>query len=408
MKETNTTFLGWLMGLGHAALNLGRTIKSLLGPSPGWAGLKRWVLQITTLGLLLGGGGFLVAALGLIPIKASSGHWQITAWFLHFTMIRSVSTQSMGIEVPALNEPGMVLKGATHYATGCSPCHGDPSNEHPRIAMQMTPHPPYLPPIVNQWEPQELFYIVKHGVKFTGMPAWPAQDRDDEVWAIVAFLQKFPDLNEEEYRRMVDGEVPPGSSPPQFQSLGGRNDVDQSLIASCDRCHGPQGQGRGAGVAPKLAGQKRQYLEASLVAFSKQQRHSGIMEPVSVALSTKEINELAKFYSEIKPLPVPLNDSDLQSISRGAAIAQDGVLGKRIPICSQCHGPTDDARNPGYPNLAGQYAEYLSSQLDLFGKEHRGGTKFQAVMEPVAHRLTEEQIRDVANYYQSIGQATSP
>jgi Cytochrome C oxidase, cbb3-type, subunit III len=76
----------------------------------------------------------------------------------------------------------------------------------------MTPPPPYLPPRIPKWEPNELFYIVKHGIKFTGMPAWPALDRDDEVWAMVAFLRQFPKLDADEYRRLAQGEAAPSGA----------------------------------------------------------------------------------------------------------------------------------------------------------------------------------------------------
>jgi hypothetical protein len=65
----------------------------------------------------------------------------------------------------------------------------------------MTPHLPYLPPVIPARQPDELFYIVKHGIKFTGMPAWPAQQRDDERWAMVAFLRRLPDLAHASTRR---------------------------------------------------------------------------------------------------------------------------------------------------------------------------------------------------------------
>jgi cytochrome c553 len=393
----------------RGSLKLFQNIKALLGPKPGWTGLKRWLLQVVTLGLLVGTGGFLVAALGLIPIKASSGHWPITAWLLHFTMIRSVSTHTLGVEVPELDQPGMVLKGASHYATGCFPCHGDPSTHHPHIAMQMTPHPPYLPPIVDQWEPEELFYIVKHGVKFTGMPAWPAQERDDEVWAIVAFLKKFPDLDEREYQRMVNGDSKTEGKHLPLEVLSGRNVPSQSIIDSCNRCHGLEGRGREAGLAPKLSGQKYEYLEASLEAYSQGNRHSGIMEPIAVALSREARREIAQFYSKLDTMPDAVvvepkvySEEDLATIGHGETIVRNGVPNARIPVCSQCHGPNDNPRNSAYPNLAGQYADYLLLQLKLFASDSRGGSDFASLMHPVARQLTSKQMREVALYYESL------
>lgn len=403
MKIILTSCLDGLLRMCRVLLGVGQSVKALVGPAPGWSGLRRWLLQIATLSILIGAGGFLVAALGLVPIKASSGHWPITAWFLNFTMSRSVSTHALGIKAPALDEPGMVLKGATHYETGCFPCHGNPAIQQPRIARQMTPHPPYLPPVIHEWEPEELFYIVKHGVKFTGMPAWSAQQRDDEVWAIVAFLQKFPKLNEQEYESMVGGESMVSGDDSPIQALSGRKGSAQSISASCDRCHGMDGQGREKGVAPKLAGQQPAYLEASLDAFARGERHSGIMEPIAVGLRREEIREISLYYGSLAVSTTTLRSPTSEfAIRRGEAIAREGVPNGRIPICAQCHGPSDHPRNTMYPTLAGQYADYLMLQLDLFANDRRGGSEFEAVMHPIADRLTPEQMRDVALYYESL------
>ena len=175
----------------------------------GEGGVKHWAFTIVALLAVLAVGGFLVAVSGIVPIKASSGHWPITTWFLQLAKHRSVATHTLGLKAPALDEPQLVLKGAGHYETGCRPCHGSPELRHPRIVQQMLPPPPYLPPRLSAWEPDELFYIVKHGIKFTGMPAWPARQRDDEVWAMVAFLRALPTLDAAAYRRLVHGDATP-------------------------------------------------------------------------------------------------------------------------------------------------------------------------------------------------------
>ncbi len=416
MKQLVKSCLNGLLSIVRLVMRIGQSIKSLLGLAPGWRGFQRWLLQIGALGTLAGAGGLLAAALGLVPIKASSGHWPITAWFLNFTMSRSVSTHAMGIQAPMLDDPGMIIKGATHYETGCFPCHGNPAIQHPRIARQMTPHPPYLPPVVHEWEPKELFYIVKHGVKFTGMPAWPSKQRDDEVWAMVAFLQKLPELDEMEYRSMVSGEslasrenaasgeyMPSGFDAP-LQSLAGPTAGARSISYSCGRCHGMNGQGREAGVAPKLAGQQPAYLEASLDAFIRGDRHSGIMEPIATGLTRDERREVAQYFGQLAPSQVSPQSSKTSelAISRGATIALEGVTKARIPVCAQCHGPSANARNARYPTLAGQYADYLVLQLELFADKKRGGTEFAPLMHPVVDHMTNEQIRDVAMYYESL------
>src|SRR5688572_17415740 len=173
----------------------------------GRARMMHYAVTVAVLLTVLGIGGFLVAASGIIPIKASSGHWAITRWFFQFAKQRSVVTHTLTLKAPPLEEPWLVLKGAGHYEFGCRPCHGSPDLRHPRIAQRLLPVPPYLPQTIHRWDREELFYLVKHGIKFTGMPAWPSQQRDDEVWAMVAFLRAFPELDAEAYQRLVHGEA---------------------------------------------------------------------------------------------------------------------------------------------------------------------------------------------------------
>ena len=364
---------------------------------------KQCLLVLFALGIVLAIGGFLVAASGIIPIKASSGHWAITEWFLQFSKRRSVSTHTLGTKVPPLDEPHLVLKGAGHYEIGCRPCHGSPALHHPRIAAAMLPPPPYLPERVPQWDPEELFHMVKHGIKFTGMPAWPALERDDEVWAMVAFLQKFPELSAEEYEELAKGEAAAGSETPPLGELPESEPVATGIIERCVACHGRDGVGRGLGAYPKLAGQKPVYLQRSLEAYADGRRHSGIMEPLSAGLSSEEIRQLADYYARLEPVPVSSTAAQpADAVARGKALAHEGVPLKRIPACVNCHGPSPIERNPAYPVLSDQYANYLVLQLELFKKGQRGGTEYSHIMQKVAANLTPEQMRDLAAYYASL------
>jgi cytochrome c553 len=265
----------------------------------------------------------------------------------------------------------------------------------------MTPRPPYLPSTIGNWQAEELFYIVKHGIKFTGMPAWPSRHRDDEVWAMVAFLKRFPNLKDDEYRRLVHGEVDASG---EAMSIGGLERPEpRTVTTNCARCHSLDGLGRGSGAFPGLAGQQVRYLDLSMQAYAKGERHSGIMGPIAAGLTVDEMGELARYYSGLakrsSSLAMPESRS---SIERGRLIAQAGIPSQRVPACVACHGPSDIPRNPIYPTLSGQYADYLVLQLELFKKEQRGGTAYAHLMRPVATRLTPEQIRDVALYYSSL------
>jgi cytochrome c553 len=369
--------------------------------------MKIPLLKIAALLGALGAAGFLVTASGIIPIRASSGHFAITHWFLSFSMRQAISTQSMNIKAPSLEDPALVLKGAGHYELGCRTCHGSPSIPSPRMPRAMTPAPPSLSKRVAGWDAEELFYIVKHGIKFTGMPAWPAQRRDDEVWAMVAFLRVLPGLDAREYRRLVDGEQ---TTTDRYAPLGDRPGpgLPSALKESCGRCHGTEGLGRGLSSFPILAGQSPAYLIASLEAFARGARHSGIMELIATELRPEQMREFARYYGGLTAPPRAALSRALDiaaSIERGAMIARRGIPSQGVPSCVACHGPITSARNPMYPKLAGQYADYLVLQLELFARKDRGGTAYAHLMHPVARDMTQEQMRDVAQYYESLSTA---
>jgi cytochrome c553 len=270
----------------------------------------------------------------------------------------------------------------------------------------MTPHPPYLTDTVRKWNRSELFHIVKHGIKFTGMPAWPAQQRDDEVWAVVAFLVRLPHITDQEYIRLTRGELAEQAASAPVESLSGREETPDGVFESCGRCHGVQGRSRRPDSIPILAGQSSTYMENALLAFATGQRHSGIMEPIAAALNADSIRELASYYSKLSGLASQA-DNIAPALSRGEEIAQKGIPGQRVPACADCHGPGSAPRSPAYPVLAGQHAEYLVLQLALLKEQRRGGSPYAHIMQEIAPKLTMEQIRDVASYYERLGSAAS-
>ncbi|RYD24906.1 MAG: c-type cytochrome [Verrucomicrobiaceae bacterium] len=315
-------------------------------------------------------------------------------------MKRSVATHTIGVKAPPLDNPDLVLKGAGHYELGCRPCHGSPGLNYPRIAHMMTPHPPYLPPRIGGWEPKELFYIVKHGVKFTGMPAWPALHRDDEIWAMVAFLNKLPELDEAGYRHLVHGESRPTTP---IEALGGAEQVPKAALESCARCHGYDGIARGTGAFPHLAGQRVEYLQNSLESYANSRRHSGIMQPIAANLDAETIRALSHYFAAQRPAdPPPPDEKEAAAVARGKIIAHQGIPEQRLPSCMDCHSTEGRHHKPAYPSLSGQPADYLELQLQLLSKAGRGGSEYVHLMHAVAPRMKPEQMRDVALYFQSL------
>ena len=365
----------------------------------------RYILAIGALCVAVGGIGTLLFAFsGIYNVAASQGHWWITNRLLTVGMRASVRTHSLGIERPALNDPNMVRLGAAHFEGGCAVCHGSPLGGGTPIAAHMLPQPPRLDLLVPHWDDEELFWIVKHGLKYTSMPGWVGFDRNDEIWAVVAFLRQLPGMGTAKYSELAKGGVPVTEIPPQ--QLVARGAVSRSLTA-CGNCHGIGGQPPLSNLVPRLDGQPEEYLYRQLAAYAKNMRQSGYMEPVAAALDAAQMREIARFYANSTPVPGPESDTadDPQRRKLGHRIATQGVPERGIPACDGCHNAQATAL---YPRLRGQHGAYLAAQLRLWQTGGRREGDLAAIMMPIAQRLTEEETQAVAHYYDSLPPASGP
>ena len=158
-------------------------------------------LLIAALLVVLGAGAVIYA--GMYDVAATSPHSRLTSWLLETARIRSIKAQAAAVQAPpGLDDPAKVLIGVEHYAAHCAVCHGAPAVPKGDIARGLYPPPPDLAKTARLYNPAELFWIVKNGIKMTGMPAW-SDHSDDELWATVAFLEKLPGMSEQDYAKLV-------------------------------------------------------------------------------------------------------------------------------------------------------------------------------------------------------------
>ncbi|WP_225766878.1 c-type cytochrome [Inquilinus sp. Marseille-Q2685] len=317
---------------------------------------------------------------GIYNVGASAGHLPLTDRLLKLVLWRSVDTHSAGIEAPDLADPGLVRLGARHFAAGCEPCHAGPGIRQSPVAAAMVPAPPALDDSGAAWEARELFWIVRHGFKFTGMPQWPGDGRDDEVWPVVAFLRRLP-----------------GMSPGDYAALTGRETAG-SGTAGCALCHGDAGRVPVADPAPALQGQNEAYLRRALEEYAVGARQSGMMEAIAAGLPPGERDRLARDFAAMPPPAGGDTARDPEAVERGAAIALHGAARQAVPPCLACHS---GQRSSQFPRLDGLSAGYVAGQLRLFRDGVRGGTPYGAIMAPIAGRLTDRQIEDAAAYFAS-------
>jgi cytochrome c553 len=260
----------------------------------------------------------------------------------------------------------------------------------------MTPHPPPLTDRISSWSARELFFVVKHGVKFTGMPAWPAQQRDDEVWAVVSFLRRLPSLDRPAYDSLTRGG---GESLLAMSDGAASSSAQPKVVEICVRCHGSDGLGRGHAF-PTIAGQRLEYLMRAMTAYADGRRHSGIMEPIAAGLSAPAREAAARYYASL-PARRETTAKRSDDVLRGEAVARRGVPEQEIPSCADCHADGDGPINDAYPRLSGQYAPYIVQQLKLLKARARGGSEYVHLMHSFVDRLTERQIADAAAYFAS-------
>jgi mono/diheme cytochrome c family protein len=145
---------------------------------------------------------------GIYDVAATSPDSGLIHWVLDTTRSRSVHRAAEGLEgkitVPDLADPARLKNGFVHYHAMCASCHSAPGVSMSEVGQGLNPSPPLLARVGAEDEPEELFWVIKNGVKMTGMPAFGVTHTDEDLWAIVAFLRKMGSLSSVEYQAMVD------------------------------------------------------------------------------------------------------------------------------------------------------------------------------------------------------------
>jgi cytochrome c553 len=171
--------------------------------------------------------------------------------------------------------------------------------------------------------------------------------------------------------------------------------------ASCSPCHGKQGEGQPTTGVPRLAGLNAQYLERQLASFKDGTRKNRIMQMIASDLSDGEKNAIASYYADITTPKSETAPADAALIAAGAKLAATGEWSKDLPGCGQCHGAAGLGVGTDFPRLAGQWAVYIEKALRSWKAGDRKNDPM-GVMANVANKLTDDQIKSVAAYYESL------
>lgn len=171
---------------------------------------KSWIVALCILGFGLVTGATLLYA-GMVDVAADSPHTPIVYRFIAWVRECSIDNRSAGIVPPAdLVDAERIRRGAGNYDAMCVGCHLSPGAEDSEIRRGLYPQPPNLTQPANvgvdaNRAAARRFWIIKHGIKASGMPAWAKGGMEDQaIWDLTAFLAVLPTLSAEQYRHRVE------------------------------------------------------------------------------------------------------------------------------------------------------------------------------------------------------------
>ena len=190
---------------------------------------------------------------GVYDISATNPHLAPTHWLLDAGMRRSVKRHAAHIAVPDVDHTPIRGRGLALFRRHCVQCHGAPGVAPDAFALGMSPVASNLALTARDWPANEIFWVVKEGIKMTGMPAWKHRLADDDLWAIVAFVRELPALSPVAYRALASAtlaEAADPSSPTLGDPERGRQAIHQYACSTCHRIPGIVGAN--APVGPPL------------------------------------------------------------------------------------------------------------------------------------------------------------
>jgi len=167
----------------------------------------------------------------------------------------------------------------------------------------------------------------------------------------------------------------------------------QLATTVCAACHG-EGGNSVIPTVPRLAGLQAAYITKQLKDYLAGKRKSDMMTPVIASVDEGDVAGLATYFAKHKPQPGQVQAPQL--IALGKALFEDGNTGSGVPACVGCH-QEDGAGNERYPRVAGQHQAYTIDQMMHFKNGTRTNDRIK-MMRTVAERMTDEEVRAVAEY----------
>lgn len=200
---------------------------------------------VLTLGALAAGAvavALVVLYAGFYNVSATHQHLSPTYEILEIGLRESIERHARRIEPPPLSDEVLIGRGRTLYVAHCVQCHGAPGVAPEPFALGLTPLPKNLAPIARERSAAEIYWVIKNGIKMTGMPAWEFRFPEHDLWAITAFVRRLPLLSPQEYAARAEADATPeqtASATSEAPVTGGDSQRGKMAIRqyACTTCH---------------------------------------------------------------------------------------------------------------------------------------------------------------------------
>ncbi len=149
--------------------------------------------------------GFSFIWFGVFNVAANVEHWKVSEKFFELVRVRSIVARAGNITVPDLTDKARVKRGAGNYAAMCSQCHLAPGTDTSELYEGLNPAPPVLYKYDKFTDkPSEKFWVIKNGIRMTGMPGWGTNNSDEQIWDMIALISALKDMTPKQYLQLVE------------------------------------------------------------------------------------------------------------------------------------------------------------------------------------------------------------
>src|SRR5574338_431554 len=179
------------------------------------------------LGVLAVGAGVFIWS-GLYNIGADDPHWMPTRMAIENLRERSIAARMADVQVPNLDDPRRIAVGAVNYSAMCTGCHLAPGITDSEIRPGLYPIPPNLSQLGSRND-KRTFWIIKHGIKMSAMPAWGKTHTDEQMWNMTAFIRKMPGTTADHHAD--EGKADKATSAPSMEGLAARAEPGAEAVA---------------------------------------------------------------------------------------------------------------------------------------------------------------------------------